>query len=120
MSKGRSVAYPNHLLFSKTTKLAHFRLTTTPVKLPAIKIGFKVDFSSSNNHMSNEKAILAGGCFWGMEELIRTLPGVTSTVVGYTGGDVKNATYRNHGTHAEAIAITFDPEQLSYGKLLKF
>ena len=70
--------------------------------------------------MSSEKAILAGGCFWGMEELIRDLRGVTSTVVGYTGGDVKNATYRNHGTHAEAIAITFDPEQLSYRKLLEF
>lgn len=70
--------------------------------------------------MSTEKAILAGGCFWGMEELIRALPGVLSTVVGYTGGDVKNATYRNHGTHAEAIAITFDPEQYSYRKLLEF
>ena len=55
-----------------------------------------------------------------MEELIRALPGVTATVVEYTGGDVKNATYRNHGTHAEAIAITFDPEQLSYRKLLEF
>ena len=61
--------------------------------------------------MSNEKAILAGGCFWGMEELIRNLPGVQSTVVGYTGGDVKNATYRNHGTHAEAIEIEFDPDE---------
>jgi len=70
--------------------------------------------------MSSEKAILAGGCFWGMEELIRELPGVTSTVVGYTGGEVKNATYRNHGTHAEAIAIEFNPEQFSYRKLLEF
>jgi peptide-methionine (S)-S-oxide reductase len=70
--------------------------------------------------MSIEKAILAGGCFWGVEELIRDLPGVNSTVVGYTGGDVKNATYRNHGTHAEAIAVTFDPEKLSYRKLLEF
>jgi len=70
--------------------------------------------------MSNEKAILAGGCFWGMEELIRNLPGVQSTVVGYTDGDVKNATYRNHGTHAEAIEIEFDREQLSYRKLLEF
>jgi peptide-methionine (S)-S-oxide reductase len=70
--------------------------------------------------MANEKAILAGGCFWGVEELIRNLPGVTSTRVGYTGGDVKNATYRNHGTHAEAIAINFDPEKLSYRKLLEF
>jgi peptide-methionine (S)-S-oxide reductase len=70
--------------------------------------------------MSSEKAILAGGCFWGVEELIRNLQGVTSTVVGYTGGDVKNATYRNHGTHAEAIAVNFDPEKLSYRKLLEF
>jgi peptide-methionine (S)-S-oxide reductase len=70
--------------------------------------------------MKIEKAILAGGCFWGVEELIRALPGVQSTVVGYTGGDVKNATYRNHGSHAEAIAITFDAEVLSFGKLLEF
>ncbi len=70
--------------------------------------------------MSNEKAILAGGCFWGVEELVRDLAGVTSTRVGYSGGDVKNATYRNHGSHAEAIAITFDPEILSYRKLLEF
>ncbi|GAO41907.1 peptide-methionine (S)-S-oxide reductase MsrA [Flavihumibacter petaseus] len=70
--------------------------------------------------MATEKAILAGGCFWGVEELIRDLPGVTHTVVGYTGGDVKNATYRNHGSHAEGIAIDFDPEKLSYRKLLEF
>jgi peptide-methionine (S)-S-oxide reductase len=70
--------------------------------------------------MITEKAILAGGCFWGMEELIRHLPGVTSTVVGYTGGDVPNATYRNHGTHAEAIEVNFNPEELSYRKLLEF
>src|SRR5690348_6739277 len=88
-----------------------------------ISMGFKVDCltSSKNNYyMSSEKAILAGGCFWGVEELIRDLPGVISTVVGYTGGDVKNATYRNHGNHAEAIAITFDPEKLPYRKLLEF
>ncbi|GAB2699911.1 peptide-methionine (S)-S-oxide reductase MsrA [Mucilaginibacter koreensis] len=70
--------------------------------------------------MSTEKAILAGGCFWGVEELIRHQPGVISTRVGYTGGDVPNATYRNHGTHAEGIAIEFDPEQLSYRKLLEY
>lgn len=70
--------------------------------------------------MNTEKAILAGGCFWGMEELIRHYPGVVSTVVGYTGGNVPNATYRNHGTHAEAIAITFDPTRLSYRKLLEY
>lgn len=67
-----------------------------------------------------EKAILAGGCFWGMQDLIRKMPGVISTRVGYTGGDVPNATYRNHGTHAEAIEIEFDPDQLSFRKLLEF
>jgi len=70
--------------------------------------------------MSNEHAILAGGCFWGVEELIRAVPGVISTVVGYTGGDVPNATYSNHGTHAEGIEIVFDPSILSYRKLLEF
>ena len=67
-----------------------------------------------------EKAILAGGCFWGVEELIRNLPGIQSTVVGYTGGDVPNATYKNHGTHAEGIEVTFDPAVLSYRSLLEF
>lgn len=70
--------------------------------------------------MSNQTAILAGGCFWGVEELIRALPGVSKTRVGYTGGDVPNATYRNHGTHAEAIKVEFDPNVLSYRKLLEF
>ncbi len=70
--------------------------------------------------MRQEKAILAGGCFWGMQELIRKLPGVLSTRVGYTGGDVPNATYRNHGDHAEAIEIIFDPDRLSYRDLLAF
>ena len=67
-----------------------------------------------------DKAILAGGCFWGMQDLIRKLDGVTDTRVGYTGGDVPNATYRNHGTHAEAIEILFDPERITYRDLLEF
>ncbi|MCG7623707.1 peptide-methionine (S)-S-oxide reductase MsrA [Epibacterium sp. Ofav1-8] len=67
-----------------------------------------------------ERAILAGGCFWGMQELIRHRKGVLSTRVGYTGGDVPNATYQNHGTHAEGIEITFDPEQTSYREMLEF
>ena len=67
-----------------------------------------------------ERAVLAGGCFWGMQDLIRKRPGVVSTRVGYSGGDVPNATYRNHGTHAEAIEIVFDPEQTSYRNLLEF
>jgi peptide-methionine (S)-S-oxide reductase len=70
--------------------------------------------------MTSEKAILAGGCFWGMQDLIRKLPGVTSTRVGYTGGDVPNATYRNHHGHAEAIEIIFDPGRISYRDLLEF
>jgi peptide-methionine (S)-S-oxide reductase len=69
---------------------------------------------------TRERAVLAGGCFWGMQDLIRKMPGVISTRVGYTGGDVPNATYRNHGTHAEAIEIEFDPNQLSYRQLLEF
>jgi len=69
---------------------------------------------------TTERAILAGGCFWGMQQLVRHLPGVVSTRVGYSGGDVKNATYRNHGTHAEAIEITFDPSQTSFRVLLEF
>lgn len=66
-----------------------------------------------------ERAVLAGGCFWGMQDLIRRLPGVITTRVGYTGGDVPNATYRNHGTHAEGIEIVFDPAIVSYRKLLE-
>lgn len=70
--------------------------------------------------MTVERAVLAGGCFWGMQDLIRKLPGVTKTRVGYTGGDVPNATYRNHGTHAEGIEIWFDPAQTTYRDLLEF
>lgn len=69
---------------------------------------------------TTETAILAGGCFWGMQDLIRKLPGVTSTRVGYSGGDVANATYRNHGSHAEAIEVKFDPAVLSFRRLLEF
>jgi peptide-methionine (S)-S-oxide reductase len=67
-----------------------------------------------------ETAILAGGCFWGMQDLLRRYPGVVSTRVGYSGGDVSNATYRNHGTHAEALEIVFDPDQISYRQILEF
>ena len=67
-----------------------------------------------------EHAILAGGCFWGMQDLIRKLPGVTKTRVGYTGGETPNASYRNHGTHAEAIEIFFENNIISYRQLLEF
>ncbi|MFN3822471.1 MAG: peptide-methionine (S)-S-oxide reductase MsrA [Pseudorhodobacter sp.] len=70
--------------------------------------------------MTHERAILAGGCFWGMQDLIRKLAGVVSTRVGYTGGDVPNATYRNHGSHAEGIEVIFDPAVMSYRQLLEF
>ena len=69
---------------------------------------------------ASERAVLAGGCFWGVQELVRNLPGVLSTRVGYTGGDVTNATYRNHGTHAEGIEIIFDPSVTTYRDLLEF
>jgi peptide-methionine (S)-S-oxide reductase len=69
---------------------------------------------------SNERAVLAGGCFWGMQDMLRRYPGVVSTRVGYTGGKVPNATYRNHAGHAEAIEILFDPSKISYRKILEF
>ena len=70
--------------------------------------------------MTEQRAVLAGGCFWGMQDLIRKMPGVVSTRVGYSGGEVRNATYRNHGNHAEAIEINFDPAKISYRDLLEF
>jgi len=70
--------------------------------------------------MTEERAVLAGGCFWGMQDLIRRYKGVISTRVGYSGGDVANATYRNHGTHAEAIEIIFDPAKISFREVLEF
>ncbi|MEV6879303.1 peptide-methionine (S)-S-oxide reductase MsrA [Amycolatopsis sp. NPDC051128] len=69
---------------------------------------------------STERAVLAGGCFWGMQELFRRQPGVVSTRVGYSGGDVPNATYRNHGTHAEAIEVIYDPARTTFRDLLEF
>lgn len=69
---------------------------------------------------TTERAVLAGGCFWGMEDLVRKMTGVISTRVGYSGGDVANATYRNHGTHAEALEVVFDPSKLSFRELLEF
>jgi peptide-methionine (S)-S-oxide reductase len=70
--------------------------------------------------MTQERAVLAGGCFWGVQDLVRRQPGVIATRVGYTGGEVAHATYRNHGNHAEAIEILFDPTKTSYRKLLEF
>ena len=74
----------------------------------------------AGNKVETEKAVLAGGCFWGMEDLFRKQPGVVSTRVGYSGGDVKNATYRNHGTHAEAIEVVYDPSKTDFRKVLEF
>ena len=73
-----------------------------------------------NASSETETAILAGGCFWGLQDLVRKQPGVLSTRVGYSGGDVDNATYRNHGTHAEAIEIVFDPAKTSFRTMLEF
>lgn len=70
--------------------------------------------------MTQERAVLAGGCFWGVQDLFRRYDGVIATRVGYTGGDVPDATYRNHGTHAEAIEVTFDPARIGYRQLLEF
>src|SRR5690606_34304647 len=70
--------------------------------------------------MSTERALLAGGCFWGVQDLLRKMDGVVSTRVGYSGGDVANATYRNHGNHAEAVEIVFDPARIGYRDLLEF
>jgi len=69
--------------------------------------------------MAEERAILAGGCFWGVQDLIRRYDGVLSTRVGYTGGSIRHATYRNHAGHAEAVEITFDPARISYRQLLE-
>jgi peptide-methionine (S)-S-oxide reductase len=74
----------------------------------------------SNEHAATERAILAGGCFWGVQELLRKMDGVVGTRVGYSGGDVPNATYRNHGSHAEAVEIVFDPARIGYRELLEF
>jgi peptide-methionine (S)-S-oxide reductase len=70
--------------------------------------------------MAHETAILAGGCFWGAQDLLRKRPGIVSTRVGYSGGDVKNATYRNHGDHAEAVEVVYDPAAISYREILEF
>ena len=70
--------------------------------------------------MTTERAVLAGGCFWGVQELLRRYDGVLSTRVGYTGGNVPHATYRNHGSHAEAVEVIFDPERISYRQILEF
>jgi methionine-S-sulfoxide reductase len=81
---------------------------------------FAAGSAAKGAKMNLEKATLAGGCFWGVEELIRQQPGVVSTVVGYTGGDVANATYENHEGHAEAVEITFDPARTSFENILLF
>jgi hypothetical protein len=78
------------------------------------------DKTKVDDKLKTEKAILAGGCFWGMEDLFRKQPGVIATRVGYSGGDVQNATYRNHGTHAEAIEVVFDPSKTDFRKMLEF
>jgi peptide methionine sulfoxide reductase msrA/msrB len=92
---------------------------TAPLAKTEARSGAKHD-DSGGDSKGLQKATLAGGCFWGVEELIRKLPGVTETNVGYTGGNVPNATYENHEGHAEAIEITFDPKKISYEEILEF
>lgn len=87
---------------------------------PRRAVGNSKPATLEGTKVNTEKAILAGGCFWGMEDLFRNQPGVVSTRVGYAGGDVKNATYRNHGTHAEAIEVVYDPSTTDFRKLLEF
>src|SRR3981189_283295 len=82
--------------------------------------GLELCYAELEMTVSTERAILAGGCFWGVQDLLRRYPGVVATRVGYSGGDVPNATYRNHGTHAEAIEIVYHPKLISYRKLLEF
>ena len=79
-----------------------------------------VEYEEIDVMASTERAVLAGGCFWGVQDLLRRYPGVISTRVGYSGGEVANATYRNHGNHAEAVEIIFDPKLISFRKLLEF
>jgi peptide-methionine (S)-S-oxide reductase len=87
----------------------------------AVSLALETTFRMQELRMTTtDIAILAGGCFWGMQDLVRKLPGVIATRVGYSGGDVPHATYRNHGTHAEAIEVVFDPAVLSYRTLLEF
>jgi peptide-methionine (S)-S-oxide reductase len=97
------------------------RFVTHLRRNPSASRRYREDLETREDEMERvEKAILAGGCFWGMQDLIRRHPGVVSTRVGYSGGDVPQATYRNHAGHAEAIEIVFDPEQTSYRELLEF
>ena len=98
------------------TSMAPYGNAQTPGR--AVKNGKPATLGGTK--MNTEKAILAGGCFWGMEDLFRKQPGIVSTRVGYTGGNVKNANYRNHGTHAEAIEVVYDPSKTDFRKVLEF
>jgi len=93
---------------------------SAPLPADGAQKGKAVGKMSAADAKNLQKATLSGGCFWGVEELVRKLPGVVHTVVGYTGGDVPNATYDNHEGHAEAVEITFDPKKISYEEILLF
>jgi peptide-methionine (S)-S-oxide reductase len=113
-STGRETNVPIRVFW---TRFPNLRPRTQTGMLDANHSGSR---KASTMTSSTERAVLAGGCFWGMQDLIRKMPGVISTRVGYSGGDVPNATYRNHGTHAEVIEIVFDPKLTSYRALLEF
>ena len=106
------------LFFAAVTTFAGCAKQSEPAK-PSSEIETQVE-TEVEPKVKTEKAILAGGCFWGMEDLFRKQPGVVSTRVGYSGGDVKNATYENHGTHAESIEVVFDSSKTDFRKMLEF
>lgn len=127
--RGKTVGDPGSTHCSKPNlRRFDFGRSFTVLPAPNQEIGWSIERGSRGNlntrsknlTTSNERAVLAGGCFWGMQDLFRRFAGVISTRVGYSGGDVPNATYRHHGTHAEAIEIIFDPDKISYRQLLEF
>jgi len=97
-----------------------FAVNLASAQEPAVSIPPPAQDAAAPADAATQTVVLAGGCFWGVQDLLRRYPGVVSTRVGYSGGDVRNATYRNHGTHAEAIEIIFNPKVISYRRLLEF
>jgi len=128
MRPSRIFTYNSELAFLFQSSVSHghifaslgFRLHCTVLTWGPANDGLQGRLRRIDMTVLTERAVLAGGCFWGVQDLLRRYPGVISTRVGYTGGEVPNATYRNHGNHAEAIEITFDPQIISYRKLLEF
>ena len=117
----RGLGYNN--FYSLLSRESAFRALLDGVRQIECREGMEEAMAANQDRTDlagQDRAILAGGCFWGMQDLFRRVPGVISTRVGYSGGDVRNATYRNHGLHAEAIEIIFDPQKVTYRKLLEY